>query len=203
MQSQETDGETSVAIGCYRWRTTWTPTIYLVVYRSPCENQSVVSHAHIMLPTSITALTSLPSFKRQLQNIFIYQILPISLIFILVICVPCPRSYCSLCHVNLYVLLLRHHHHHHHQLLGLYAGGRRLPFTSQVAICSVYSLFTQCVQITIASFCCIIYPPLSSVEGSYNEPSSISPQLDFCSTLSRTHVLHLWSILPVHLPGPL
>ena len=22
------------------------------------------------------------------------------------ICVPCPRSYCSLCHVNLYVLLL-------------------------------------------------------------------------------------------------
>ena len=36
----------------------------------------------------------------------IYQILPISLIFLLVICVPCPRSYCSLCHVNLYVLLL-------------------------------------------------------------------------------------------------
>jgi len=34
------------------------------------------------------------------------QILPISLIFLLVICVPCPRSYCSLCHVNLYVLLL-------------------------------------------------------------------------------------------------
>ena len=41
--------------------------------------------------------TSLPSF-----NIFVYQI---SLIFLL-ICVPCPRSYCSLYHVNLYVLLL-------------------------------------------------------------------------------------------------
>jgi len=36
----------------------------------------------------------------------IYQILPVSLIFLLVICVPCPRSFCSLCHVNLYVLLL-------------------------------------------------------------------------------------------------
>ena len=34
-------------------------------------------------------------------NLFIYQILPICLIFLLVICVPCPRSY-----VNLYVLLL-------------------------------------------------------------------------------------------------
>jgi len=34
------------------------------------------------------------------------SILPVSLIFLLVICVPCPRSYCSLCHVNLYVLLL-------------------------------------------------------------------------------------------------
>ena len=65
-----------------------------------------VARAWNSLPTSITALTSLPSFKRQLENIFIYQILPISLIFLLVICVPCPRSYCSLCHVNLYVLLL-------------------------------------------------------------------------------------------------
>jgi len=36
----------------------------------------------------------------------IYQILPISLIFLFVICVPCPRSYCSLCHINLYILLL-------------------------------------------------------------------------------------------------
>ena len=63
-----------------------------------------VARALNSLPTSITALTSLPSFKR--QNIFIYQILPISLIFLLVICVPCPRSYCSLYHVNLYVLLL-------------------------------------------------------------------------------------------------
>jgi len=62
-----------------------------------------VARAWNSLPTSITALTSLPSFKR--QNIFIYQIIPISLIFLLVICVPCPRSYCSLCHVNLYVLL--------------------------------------------------------------------------------------------------
>ena len=26
--------------------------------------------------------------------------------FLFVICVPCPRSYCSLCHVNLYILLL-------------------------------------------------------------------------------------------------
>ena len=33
-------------------------------------------------------------------------LIPISLIFLLVICVLCPRSYCSLCHVNLYVLLL-------------------------------------------------------------------------------------------------
>ena len=42
---------------------------------------------------------------------FIYQILPISLIFLPVICVPCPRSYLSLCHVNLYVLLLLLHMH--------------------------------------------------------------------------------------------
>ena len=56
----------------------------------------------------ITALTSLPSFKRQLKTfLFFYQILPISLIFPLVIFVPCPRSYFSLCHVNLYVLLLQ------------------------------------------------------------------------------------------------
>jgi len=40
------------------------------------------------------------------EEIFIYQILPISLSFLFVICVPCPRNYCSLCHVNLYVLLL-------------------------------------------------------------------------------------------------
>ena len=65
-----------------------------------------VARAWNSFSTSITALTSLPSFKRQLKTFFIYQILPISLIFLLVICVPCPRSYCSLCHVNLYVLLL-------------------------------------------------------------------------------------------------
>ena len=45
-------------------------------------------------------------FQETTWNIFIYQIIPISLIFLFVICVPCPRSYCSLCHVNLYVLLL-------------------------------------------------------------------------------------------------
>ena len=45
-------------------------------------------------------------FQETTLNIFIYQMLPISLIFLLVICVPCPRSYCSLWHVNLYVLLL-------------------------------------------------------------------------------------------------
>ena len=55
-------------------------------------------------------------FQETTWNIFIYQILPISLIFLLVICVPCPRSYCSLCHVNLYVLLLLLRHHHHHNI---------------------------------------------------------------------------------------
>jgi len=45
-------------------------------------------------------------FQETTKNIFIYQILLISLIFLLVVCVPCPRSYRSLCHVNLYVLLL-------------------------------------------------------------------------------------------------
>ena len=64
-----------------------------------------VARAWNSLPTSITALTSLPSFNLK-KNIFIYQIFPISLIFLFVICVPWPRSYCSLCHVNLYVLLL-------------------------------------------------------------------------------------------------
>ena len=38
--------------------------------------------------------------------LFIYHIIPISLIFLFVICVPCPRSYCSLCHVNHVLLLL-------------------------------------------------------------------------------------------------
>ena len=52
-----------------------------------------VARAWNSLPTSITALTSLPSFKRQLKNILIYRILPISLILLPVICVPCPRSY--------------------------------------------------------------------------------------------------------------
>jgi len=61
-----------------------------------------VARAWKSLPTSITALTSLPSFKRQLKTFLFYQILPISLIFLFVICVACPRSYCSLCYVNLY-----------------------------------------------------------------------------------------------------
>jgi len=70
-----------------------------------CFHRILVRHIFFSL-VFYTELTSLPSFKRQLKNIFIYQILPISLSFLLVICVPCPRSYCSLCHVNLYVLLL-------------------------------------------------------------------------------------------------
>ena len=45
-------------------------------------------------------------FQETTSNISICQILPISFIFLLVICVPCSRSYCSLCHVNLYILLL-------------------------------------------------------------------------------------------------
>ena len=42
---------------------------------------------------------------QETTYIFIYQILPISLIFLPVICVPCPRSY-RIYFVNLYVLLL-------------------------------------------------------------------------------------------------
>ena len=89
-----------------------------------CNITMTVARAWNSLPTSITALTSLPSFKRQLKTFSIYQILPISLIFLLVICVPCPRSYCSLCHVNLYVLLLL--------LLLLLDGRRRSHGTQQL-----------------------------------------------------------------------
>ena len=60
------------------------------------------------LPTSITALTSLPSFKRQLKTfLFTKSLIPISLIFHPVIYVPCPKAIVfSLCHVNLLLLLL-------------------------------------------------------------------------------------------------
>ena len=49
--------------------------------RTPLVFRVTVARAWNSLPTSITALTSLPSFKRQLKTFFIYQILPISLIF--------------------------------------------------------------------------------------------------------------------------
>ena len=72
-----------------------------------CMEQSSYQH-HIIKLFAI--------FQETTYNIFIYQILPISLIFLFVICVPCPRSYCSLCHVNLYVLLLLLLLHHEDRL---------------------------------------------------------------------------------------
>ena len=57
-------------------------------------------------PVSADCENSQLVLKRQYALHSLIYILPISLIFLLVICVPCPRSYCSLCHVNLYVLLL-------------------------------------------------------------------------------------------------
>jgi len=62
-----------------------------------CMEQSTYQHHN----TNLFAI-----FKETTSNIFICQILPICLIFLLVIFVQCRRSYCSLCHVNLYVLLL-------------------------------------------------------------------------------------------------
>jgi len=59
---------------------------------------------HFLIMTKCLNILMLHTVSMR-QIIFIYQILPISLIFLLVICVRCPRSYCSLCHVNLYVLL--------------------------------------------------------------------------------------------------
>ena len=84
---------TSLAVVVYASRWICAPTVNFLRERFRGQTGQTDRHdpRHYHDITSITALTSLSSFKR--QNIFIYQILPISLIFLPVICVPCPRSY--------------------------------------------------------------------------------------------------------------
>ena len=68
-----------------------------------------IRHLGIILTAQAIFVPNIISVAPSIETtwkIFIYQILHISLIFLPVICVPCPRSYLSLCHVNLYILLL-------------------------------------------------------------------------------------------------